>query len=92
MKMHRPGSNATAEQLLKAVLKQTREPLHTIDHLTSFLLDPSAGQLTQHQKSIVMKIANSARDIQHHLDEASLAYQRAKPISDADQETGAEAV
>ncbi len=62
--------STTAVELLQAVLRQTREPLHTIDHLTSFLLDPSAGPLTQHQKSVVIKIAQSTRDIEQALAEA----------------------
>ena len=64
----------TAVELLQAVLRQTREPLHTIDHLTSFLLDPSAGPLTQHQKSVVMKIVRSTRDIEQALAEAERQF------------------
>lgn len=73
--MYGRHQHTTAEDLLEAVLQQTKEPLHTIDHLTSFLLDPSAGPLTQHQKSVVMKIVRSARDIEHLMEETEQAFE-----------------
>ena len=72
-------NNLSAEDLLKAVLRETKEPLHTIDHLTSFLLDPSAGPLTQHQKSVVMKIVHSTRDIEQFLEEVEMAFEQSRP-------------
>ncbi|MCA9979803.1 MAG: hypothetical protein KDD89_03200 [Anaerolineales bacterium] len=77
----------SSDELLKAVLRETKEPLHTIDHLTSFLLDPSAGPLTQHQKSVVMKIVHSTRDIEHFLSEVEVAFERFQPTDESENGT-----
>ncbi len=78
-RMSEKDDPTAVEQLLQAVLRQSRERLHTIDHMTSFLLDPSAGPLSLHQKSVVMKIVRSARDIEELLDETERAYRAVRP-------------
>lgn len=68
----------TAVELLQTLLRDSREPLHTIEHLASFLLDPSAGALTQHQKSVVTKIISSVHDLEQVLDVGAHGLARAR--------------
>lgn len=57
----------SAEEVLAVVLRQSEEPLETIQRMSGFLIDPSAGYLTAHQKEVAYQIYQSAGQLEELL-------------------------
>ena len=61
--------------VLAAMVRETKEPVETIQRLSGFLIDPSAGFLTQHQKNVAYQIYQNVQHLSYILSEIE-KYQR----------------
>ena len=57
------------DQVLRALVRQTEEPLEVVQRMSGFLIDPSAGFLTKHQKDIAYTLYQNAQQLADILDE-----------------------
>lgn len=73
------------DEVLKALLREVQKPLFTAHELSGFLLDPSAGFLTKHQKELVYRIYQNVEQVRYFLNEIDV-YQQNLPKQLADKE------
>lgn len=62
------------EQVLRSVLSETQEAISILQNMSGFLIDPSAGFLTQHQKDVAYKIYQNAGYVAYIMQELEKYY------------------
>jgi hypothetical protein len=63
-------SHLPPDKVLRAVVSETEEALEVVQRMSGFLLDPSAGFLTKHQKEIAYTLYQNAQHLADVLTEA----------------------
>ncbi|MCB0033639.1 MAG: hypothetical protein KDE51_06465 [Anaerolineales bacterium] len=62
------------DQVLRSVLSETQEAISILQNMSGFLIDPSAGFLTQHQKDVAYKIYQNADHVAYIMQELEKYY------------------
>lgn len=63
-------SHLPPDQVLRAIVSETEEALEVVQRMSGFLIDPSAGFLTKHQKEIAYTLYQNAQHLADVLGEA----------------------
>lgn len=62
-------SHLPPDDVMKAVLSETQAPLEEVQRMSGFLIDPSAGFLTSHQKEIAYSIYQNSQQLIYIVEE-----------------------
>lgn len=73
-------------ETIRSVLSETNEAITTVQQMSGFLVDPSAGFLTQHQKDVAYKIYQNAEHLAYILEELQ-KYHTNLPTDSASTDT-----
>ena len=62
-------------ETIRSVLSETQEAVENVQQMSGFLVDPSSGFLTQHQRDVAYKIYQGAEQLSYILGELQKYHQ-----------------
>lgn len=62
------------QEVIRAVIQESQDAINTVQNMSGFLIDPSAGFLTQHQKETAYKIYQQAGHLAYIMTELAKYY------------------
>lgn len=77
------------EDVIRSVLSETQDAIGVVQQMSGFLVDPSAGFLTKHQKDVAYKLYQNAEHLSYILEELNKYHTNLPNESRLDDETTA---